>query len=134
MQDFQTYTLSVPFKNDLDLAIKVVKIYAATIECLDPKNKLRKQLVDVLTYYFYQGYNDETKQLIRDNFDISSRNLNQINTELTAIGVLLRGDGSSSWKNSHRELTKPLKNLQKYFLEKDYDNLSVMLIGFIKID
>jgi|TARA_B110000908_G_C10233467_1_gene441893 hypothetical protein len=134
MSDFKTYNISVPFKNDLELAIKVVKIYSATIECLDSKNKLRKQLVDVLTYYFYKGYNDETKELIRDNFNITSRNLNQINTELTAIGVLIRGDGTSSWKNSHRELTKPLKNLQKYFLEKDYDNLSAMLIAFIKVD
>ena len=82
----------------------------ATLEALKAGEvKIRKKLVDVLTFYALNGYSLETKNMIIETMGISSDNLTQINSELTKSGYLIRDRNNYRNKSIHPDLER-LKN------------------------
>ena len=103
------YGYTLEFKNRLDLMRKAVAVFA-TLEALKAcEVKIRKKLVDVLTFYALNGYSLETKNMIIETMGISSDNLTQINSELTKSGYLIRDRNNYRNKSIHPDLER-LKN------------------------
>ena len=103
------YGYTLEFKNRLDLMRKAVAVFA-TLEALKAGEvKIRKKLVDVLTFYALNGYSVETKNMIIETMGISSDNLTQINSELTKSGYLIRDRNNYRNKSIHPDLER-LKN------------------------
>lgn len=93
----------------LDLMRKAVTIFS-TLESLKAgKVKIRKKLIDVLTFYALNGYNRTTKKMIVETLKISSDNLTQINSELTRSGYLIKDENNLRKKSLHPDLER-LKN------------------------
>lgn len=93
----------------LDLMRKAVSIFS-TLESLKAgKVKIRKKLIDVLTFYALNGYNRTTKKMIIETLKISSDNLTQINSELTRSGYLIKDENNLRKKSLHPDLER-LKN------------------------
>jgi hypothetical protein len=131
----KTFNVLVEFDNEFDLVHKFLRIYLMSLECKFDSDKfhIRNKLVEVLTFYVLKGFSDSTKKLIMGSVspEITYHNLNQINSELTRKNLLLRSSGGdNNWKNTYRELSPTLVKLRDYILNKDYDNLSALLVGF----
>ena len=104
------YGYPLEFGSRLDLMKKAVTIFA-TLESLKAGEvKIRKKLIDVLTFYALNGYDRETKKMITETMNISSDNLTQINAELTKSGYLLRDRNNFRKKTLHPDLER-LKNI-----------------------
>lgn len=103
------YGYPLKFGSRLDLMKKAVTIFA-TLESLKAGEvKIRKKLIDVLTFYALNGYDRETKKMITETMNISSDNLTQINAELTKSGYLIRDKNNFRKKTLHPDLER-LKN------------------------
>ena len=106
------YGYTLEFGSRLDLMKKAVTIFA-TLEALKAGEvKIRKKLIDVLTFYALNGYNRDTKKMITETLQISSDNLTQINAELTKSGYLIRD------RNNFRKktLNPDLESLKTIFI------------------
>lgn len=104
------YGYSLEFSNRLDLMKKAVSVFA-TLEALKAGEvKIRKKLIDVLSFYALNGYSRETKKMISETLEISTDNLTQINAELTKSGYLLRDRNNFRKKTLHPDLER-LKNI-----------------------
>ena len=104
------YGYSLDFSNRLDLMKKAVSVFA-TLEALKAGEvKIRKKLIDVLSFYALNGYSRETKKMISETLEISTDNLTQINAELTKSGYLLRDRNNFRKKTLHPDLER-LKNI-----------------------
>lgn len=108
----QIYGYEVSFKDKLDLLRKVLNIHATLTNLNKEKNHLRPKLVDVLSFYILMGYSKETKEMILESMGITVKNLNQINSELTKKGYLVRD--TMNFRIKH--LSNELKMLKGYFL------------------
>lgn len=139
----QLYIMSIPFRNDLSLLKDVLTLYS-TIENINMSNSedsptgdfstkktsmyLRPRLVEVLLHYVNSGYSNETKKKIKRILNIDTKNLNQINSELTKKGYLVR----YGINDRNRELNTNLKVLRDYFLESsnaDSPDKKIKLLG-----
>lgn len=106
------YGYPLKFESRLDLMRKAVAIFA-TLESLKAgKTKIRKKLIDVLTFYALNGYSLETKRMIVETLEISTENLTQINAELTKSGYLVRD--SRNYRKKY--LNSDLKKLRDIFI------------------
>lgn len=104
------YGYTLDFKSRLDLMQKAVSIFA-TLEALKAGQvKIRKKLVEVLTFYALNGYSRETKTMITETLRIKDDNLTQINAELTKSGYLIRDRNNFRKKTLHPDL-ETLKNI-----------------------
>jgi hypothetical protein len=143
LPNIQTFNITVGYNDDIDLIQKFLQLYLAGLSLSDVTGKfhVRKKLVEVLTLYVYNGYSDKTKELVRGSASVSYFNLNQINSELSNMNLLVRysleddENGNkvrvtNSWKNSYRELHPNLIKLREYVLNKQYDNIPALLVGF----
>lgn len=100
------YGYALEFGSRLDLMKKAVTVFA-TLESLKAGEvKIRKKLIDVLTFYALNGYNRETKLMIIETLQISSDNLTQINAELTKSGYLIRDSNNFRKKTLHPDLER----------------------------
>lgn len=113
------YGFNVSYKDNLDLLRKVLILNATSTNINKGKNYLRPKLVDVLSFYILYDYSKDTKDLIMDSIGITSKNLNQINSELTRKQYLIRDKYNSRIKY----LSEELKSLKKYFLEEETSKL-----------
>lgn len=96
----------------LDLMRKSVAVFA-TLEALRlGEVKIRKKLIDVLTFYVLNGYSRKTKIMITETLKISNDNLTQINAELTKSGYLIRDKNNFRKKSLHPDLER----LKKIFI------------------
>lgn len=104
------YGYTLKFGSRLDLMRKAVAIFA-TLEALKHGEvKIRKKLIDVLTFYALNGYDLKTKKMIIETLEISADNLTQINAELTKSGYLIRDRNNFRKKTLHPDLER-LKNI-----------------------
>lgn len=103
--------------DDLDKMNRVLSIYSIVVNGnLDAKH-LRPKCVQILSYYMLFGYDDDVKRMLR-NTGISVGNLNQINSELTKGGFLIKDE-----MNFHnRRLSKDLQMLKDYFFDEENKN------------
>lgn len=105
-----TYGYPLKFGSRLDLMRKAVAVFA-TLEALKHGEvKIRKKLIDVLTFYALNGYDLKTKKMITETLKISADNLTQINAELTKSGYLIRDRNNFRKKTLHPDLER-LKNV-----------------------
>lgn len=118
------YGFPVVYNDQLDLLRKVLKIHAVVTNIEKDENFLRPKLVDVLSFYILMGYSSETKDIILESLDITTKNLNQINSELKKKKCLVVD--IHNFRNKH--LSEELKQLKNYFLEGDYSK--IFLIKF----
>lgn len=118
------YGYPVSYSDKLDLLRKVLKVHAVVTNIDKNENFLRPKLVDVLSFYILMDYSKETRDIILDSLDITQKNLNQINSELTKKKYLIRDN--NNFRKKH--LSKELKMLKKYFLEGDYKK--IFLVSF----
>lgn len=107
----QAYSNIVTYENSYELLKKLLALYSVSINLEKTKNYLRPKLIEILTYYVLKGYSTETKDFIMDSIPrMTRKNLNQINSELTKKGYLLRHKHQSH----HREIPKSLQDLKNY--------------------
>lgn len=118
------YGYPVDYSDELDLLRKVLKVHAVVTNIDKDENFLRPMLVKVLSFYILWGYSKETKEIIMDSLEITQKNLNQINSELTKKKYLVRDTHNFRKKYLSKELTM----LKNYFLEGDYKK--VFLVRF----
>lgn len=121
------YGYKLNFTNRVDLMKKAVTVFA-TLEALDAgRVKIRKKLIDVLTYYTLNGYNSETKKMIMESLSMTRDNLTQINSELTKCGYLIRDKMNYRKKTIHPDLER-LKNV--FMDESPTSCLRAMVVRF----
>lgn len=118
------YGFNVSYKDNLDLLRKVLILNATSTNINKGKNYLRPKLVDVLSFYILYDYSKETKDLIIESLKIKGTNLNQINSELTRKGYLIK----DYFNYRRKTLSEELIALKKYFLEEDTSK--IFLIKF----
>lgn len=104
------YGYTLTYESRLELMHKAVTVFA-TLEALKHGEvKIRKKLIEVLTFYSLNGYNKATKDMIIETMEISSDNLTQINSELSKSGYLIRDTNNLRKKTLHPDLER-LKNV-----------------------
>jgi len=113
------YGYNLKFKDDLDLLNKILSIYAAIVNLNEGNNHLRPKLVQVISFYILFGYSVDTKNTIMESLNITKKNLNQINSELTRKNYLLRD--AFNFRTKH--LSKELKEVKSYFLTGNHSKI-----------
>ena len=104
------YGYTLGFSTRLDLMKKAVTVFATLEAIKHGEVKIRKKLIDVLTFYALNGYELKTKRMITETLKISTDNLTQINAELTKSGYLIRDKNNFRKKTLHPDLER-LKNI-----------------------
>lgn len=111
------YVNKMKIQSDLDKISKVVSIFAIIKNGNLGECHIRPRCVQVISYYILFGYNKDTRDLIKST-GIKPTNLNQINSELTKKGYLVKDP--MNYHNKH--LSTELKKIQDYFLNSDIKN------------
>lgn len=124
----KVYGCSVSYVDKLDMTSKVLNVYACVVNINKGENHLRPRLVQVLAFYLLMSYCNETKQLIQESLGITLKNLNQINSELTKKGYLLR----DSRNHRRRHLSKELEIIKNYFVDSNEKTKKIFLMDFLK--
>ena len=93
---FSTYT----YTTDIELLNVVINIFSSVVL----KNSLTSREKLVLRSYLKNGYSTTTKESIRSDLKISSKNLDQINLNLSVKGFLLKHPTNYRLKVINQEL------------------------------
>ncbi len=107
------YKFETDYKNRYELMCRALSIYTNVKNFDKDDTFLRPMLIKVLTFYILEGYSLETKGLIMDSLGINIKNINQINSELTKKGFLIK----DIMNHRNKFLNPELKKLREYFLE-----------------
>lgn len=111
------YLNKMKIESDLDKINKVVSIFSIIKNGNLGYCHIRPRCVQVISYYILFGYSRETRELIQ-SLGIKLKNLNQINSELTKKGYLVKDD-----KNFHnKHLSNELKKIKDYFMNTEIKN------------
>lgn len=100
------YINNVAYRSKQDTCLTALKVY----DLLESRKKeippSRKGILNVLAYYAIYGYNKPTKKLVRDSLGIKAKNLDQINSELTRKGYLVKDEYNYTNKHLSIEIEK----------------------------
>ena len=114
LEDVKMQFFKIGFESPLDFFTNVMKVYAVIANIkFKQKNYLRDRDVEVLAFYMTFGFSKETKNLILETFKINAKNLNQLNSELTRKGFLIR----DPYNANKRYISQELQMLQNLFTE-----------------
>jgi len=119
------YVRKMKVNSDLDKINKIVTIFSIIKNGNLGVMHIRPRCVEVLSYYMVFGFNDDTKKLLY-SIGITKPNLDQINSELTKSGYLIRDERNFT----HRHFNAELLKIKEYFM--DETNREKMF--FIKLD
>lgn len=119
MKEIQVYFNQAEYSNELDLITKVLRIYSIT----RLNTKLVKKEEEVLVFYIKYGYSKDTKDLIKEELDMKSTHLNQLNYNLQKKGFLV----TDGYNRQKKHLSNSLEQIRKSFLE---DKLDTFVIKF----
>ena len=127
-KELNIYGYPVKYKDKMDLLQKVLSVHAVVTNIEKGKNYMRPMLVKVIAFYILMGYSKETRDIIKESLNIKGSNLNQINSELTRKGYLVK-----DYMNFRvKYLSKELHQLKSYFLEGDYVKLFTIKFSKVK--
>ena len=130
------YLLKLNFEHPLFLLRDVLTLYS-TVQNISKANSespdtgeysptktskhLRPRLVDVLIQYIHRGYSKETKEEIKRVLKIDTKNLNQINAELTRKGYLIK----DKYNDRKKEINSELQKLRDYFVDRETNEIQM---------
>lgn len=119
----QVYLNKMKVDSDFDKISKIVSIFSIIKNGNLGEMHIRQRCVEVISYYVLFGYSSETRALITESLKISKKNLNQINSELTLKGYLVKDS-----RNYHtKHLSQELQRIKDYFLSRDVKDKMYMI-------
>lgn len=120
------YAFNSKYTDKLELIRKVLTLNTMVKYVNGGDDKFRPMLINVMSFYCIYGYNDETKDLVIDSLNINRKNLNQINSQLTKAGYLVKDTRNYKRKN----LSKEMEAIVDYFVKDDTRKEKLMMIKF----
>lgn len=120
LENVKIQYFNLSFNDKLDICRKIMSIYALIVNLHHKTTFLKQRTADVLAFYMAMGYSQNTKEYILEALETNSKNLNQINSELTKKMFLLR-DPHNSQK---RTLSVELQQLRDFFLNDESESVS----------
>lgn len=124
------YFVDIRSLDELDLIEKMITFYSVSLVLRGIKKFLLSEtLIKVLAIYFKYGYNNESKQIVQELFNLDGKlSLNSYNFTLVREGYLVNNVVSKRKK----ELNNDLKTLKRYYESSDFSGQYPFLIRFMK--
>lgn len=120
------HSTPIRYKTQFDLTYKALKIYANIVNLDRGFTYIRPKLAEIMAFYIVYGYSRETKDLIIESLNTNDKNLNQMNSELHKLRLLVRGT-----LNFKKVKISPEMAAMKQYLERGED-FSFLIANFRK--
>lgn len=120
LENVKIQYFNLSYNDKLDICRKIMSIYALIVNLHHKTTFLKQRTADVLAFYMAMGYSQNTKEYILEALETNSKNLNQINSELTKKMFLLR----DPYNSQKRTLSVELQKLRDFFLNDESESVS----------
>lgn len=115
------------YTDRLDLSRKVLLVYNSWATIFGWP-RIQPRHVDLIAYYIYYGYNEETQARYMEDFNIPSGTMSVMNSELKKSGML--SDFGGNYKT--RDICPRLKRFRQYFVDGHKDPKRMVIDFFRK--
>lgn len=113
------------FTDKFELIKKVLTLNSVIKSINGRETRLRPALINILAFYCLYGYSEDTKKIILDTLDMNRKHLNQINSQLTKQGYLVK----DTKRYNNRTLSPEMIELINYFFDENNKN-KVLMVRF----